>query len=233
MNKNESLAPAQNGLMPAVTDGKVDARSLHEALEIKTPFTIWIDRRVNEFGFEDKIDHNKIVSPSGRIDYTLTIDTAKELAMVERNEKGRQIRRYFIECEKALRENHAAPLLQTDTLAKLQTINAGLIEVTAENQARLGELEKVSAPGDDWMAVADYGKQWGVTLSNGRLAFLSVRCLAESSVQRRPVGEDRSLTKRRRRTFAPSVLEAVIPPILERWEKQGKITETEKEAAHA
>lgn len=54
-----------------------------------------------------------------KIEYFLTIDTAKELAMVERNEKGRQARRYFIECEKQLK-NSARPTLTPDQVQQRQ-----------------------------------------------------------------------------------------------------------------
>ena len=63
--------------------------------------------RIEEYGFEEGKDFSPISGKStgGRPskDYRISLDMAKELAMVERNEKGRIIRRYFIECEKRLR----------------------------------------------------------------------------------------------------------------------------------
>ncbi|EEC8663366.1 phage antirepressor Ant, partial [Escherichia coli] len=87
----------------------VNARDLHGFLEVGKDFSNWIRAKLNEYGFVENLDYilfspNLAKTPGRRRkDYHLTLDTAKELAMVERNEKGRQIRRYFIECEKKLR----------------------------------------------------------------------------------------------------------------------------------
>ena len=85
----------------------VNARELHEFLGSKRQFANWIQERLEHYGFsegEDYTSFNKIVKRGSgggtiRIEYLLTIDTAKELAMVENTEKGRLIRKYFIECE--------------------------------------------------------------------------------------------------------------------------------------
>uniref|UniRef100_T1HDQ2 AntA domain-containing protein n=1 Tax=Rhodnius prolixus TaxID=13249 RepID=T1HDQ2_RHOPR len=74
------------------------------------PFATWITERIAEFGFVENQDYiaisqnREIGHGRGRKDYHLTLDTAKELAMVEHNDKGRQVRRYFIECEKLLHQ---------------------------------------------------------------------------------------------------------------------------------
>lgn len=88
----------------------VNARELHTFLEVNVRFNDWIARRIEEYDFQENQDFmsftQKRVKPkSGRpsTEYHLTLDMAKELSMVERNEKGRQARRYFIECEKKLR----------------------------------------------------------------------------------------------------------------------------------
>lgn len=85
----------------------VSATLLHARLSIETRFNDWIHRRIKEYGFQEGEDFYSNLSKStgGRkpIDYLLTMDMAKELAMVERNEIGRQIRRYFILKEKELR----------------------------------------------------------------------------------------------------------------------------------
>ncbi|HCO6880147.1 TPA: antA/AntB antirepressor family protein [Escherichia coli] len=94
-----------------------NARDLHAFLGVKKVFAAWITNRISEYEFIENQDYillsnlGKQTSGRGghnRKDYHLTLDTAKELAMVERNEKGRQIRRYFIECEKKLRSMQPA-----------------------------------------------------------------------------------------------------------------------------
>lgn len=86
----------------------IDARLLHQQLQISTKFSTWVQRRVEEFGFEENQDFFPILGKSifGRkpTDYHLTMDMAKELAMLERNEVGKRIRQYFIAVEKEARE---------------------------------------------------------------------------------------------------------------------------------
>lgn len=89
-----------------------NARDLHQFLEVQTAFKDWIARRVEEYGFVEDKDFCSFLSESqgGRPakEYAITIDMAKELAMVERNEKGKQARQYFIECERRAKAAPAA-----------------------------------------------------------------------------------------------------------------------------
>ena len=98
----------------------VNARELHWFLGVGKDFSTWIKGRIEKYDFEEGVDYiiNKFMEhlPSGakqKIDYHISIDMAKELAMVERSDKGREARRYFIECEKRLKQvvNQPAPLL--------------------------------------------------------------------------------------------------------------------------
>ncbi len=85
----------------------VSARDLHDFLESKQDFTTWIKSRVEKYGFlenEDFTFHKFMVGKSIAHDYILKIDMAKELSMVEGNEKGSLARRYFLNCEKKLKE---------------------------------------------------------------------------------------------------------------------------------
>ena len=93
-----------------------DARNLHAFLGVKRDFSSWIKGRIKEYGFIGGTDFivftNSGENPSGgrpTLDYTTTLDMAKELAMVEKTEKGRQVRRYFIECERRAREAAQGP----------------------------------------------------------------------------------------------------------------------------
>ncbi|EFK9022075.1 antA/AntB antirepressor family protein [Escherichia coli] len=109
------LIPVFNGTISNETALLVNARDLHSFLDVGKRFASWIVERIAEYGFVENQDFMIISQVREKIgrgrpakDYHLTLDTAKELAMVERNEKGRQIRRYFIECEKKLRSMQPA-----------------------------------------------------------------------------------------------------------------------------
>lgn len=92
----------------------VNAKLLHSFLEVKSRFNDWIDRRIKEYGFIMDLDFYSFLSKStgGRkaTEYILSFDMAKELSMVENNDKGREARRYFIACEKKLRQIEAQPV---------------------------------------------------------------------------------------------------------------------------
>lgn len=101
----------------------VNARELHDFLEVGKVFAAWINERIQQYQFSENIDYVIVINASSEVfsetgknsknnqpnkggrpskDYFITLDMAKELAMVERTEKGREARRYFIACEQAL-----------------------------------------------------------------------------------------------------------------------------------
>lgn len=126
--------PVITGRLAGQSVSLVDARLLHGFLDVGRDYATWIKDRIAEYAFvegEDficvanhqdfspkrgKIHHATEFSPNraknrrGRPnrDYFLTLDMAKELAMVERTPRGRQARRYFIACEQQLRQLHAS-----------------------------------------------------------------------------------------------------------------------------
>lgn len=82
----------------------VSGRELHEFLEVDTPFRKWFPRMV-EYGFVEGADYTPdiFVHPRNKqetTDYLLKLDMAKEIAMIQRTEKGKQARQYFIQIEK-------------------------------------------------------------------------------------------------------------------------------------
>lgn len=84
-------------------EAQVSARDLHKTLNVKARFNDWITRMI-EYGFTEGVDFYSFLSKTsngGRpsIEYNLTISMAKEVAMLQRNEKGKEVRNYFIQVE--------------------------------------------------------------------------------------------------------------------------------------
>ena len=106
----------------------VSARELHAFLDVKTKYYDWITKRIQDYGFRENDDYvclteKKVTQTSdGRegsaniLTHYTTLDMAKELAMVERNEKGKQARKYFIECEKQLLSQRSLPRTYAEAL---------------------------------------------------------------------------------------------------------------------
>lgn len=85
----------------------LSARELHEFLGVSTRYNDWIKRMV-EYGFNENTDYQAItqkrVTAQGNetsfIDHEITLDMAKEIAMIQRSDKGKEVRQYFLELER-------------------------------------------------------------------------------------------------------------------------------------
>lgn len=149
----------------------VGGRELHEALEIKTPYTQWFERMC-EYGFIENQDYclvsqkcetNNPKNPYTTItNHAIKLDMAKEIAMIQRNEKGRQVRKYFIEVEKDFNSPEKI-MARALKLAenKINTLNINVQELedkleeqvpkvvfaeavqTSENSILIGDLAKI------------------------------------------------------------------------------------------
>ena len=161
----------------------VSARDLHEFLEVGTRYNDWINKRVKEYGFIENIDFvaitQKKVTAQGNaseyIDHLLKINMAKELAMIENNEKGKVIRKYFIKCEEAWnspemilsRANQLSARMIENYTQKISTL-----EFTIQQQAPKVLFADAVATSDTSILIGDLAKlikQNGVDTGQKRL----------------------------------------------------------------
>ena len=98
----------------------VSARDLHEFLEVTSRFNDWFNNML-KYGFEENVDYisftKNLVSGGRSIEYAISIDMAKELSMIQRTDKGKQARKYFIECEKKLKQPKELSRIELLTIA--------------------------------------------------------------------------------------------------------------------
>lgn len=130
---NELILINYEGEQPTVS-----ARDLHEGLEIKSNFTTWFER-MKEYGFTET-DYKKCFpnlesgcnGGQNMIDYQISVDMAKQICMIQRSEKGRQYRQYFLDLEKAWNTPEQifarALKMAEKTIAKLKDTNKSLVE---------------------------------------------------------------------------------------------------------
>lgn len=148
----------------------VSGRELHSFLEIETPFHKWMPRMI-EYGFSENVDFqclDKFVhTPNGGIkkaldDYAITLDMAKEISMIQRSEKGKQARAYFIEMEKKAKSapQHYIPQNYADAL------------LLAANQAK--EIEELKEKADYAENVLQSKNTWLATVIAKELGMSAI-----------------------------------------------------------
>lgn len=104
----------------AETINSINARDIHTYLEVKTRFNDWIQRAIEKYDFEENIDYSKMSNGTSRgIDFIVTLDMAKELAMLENNPKGRETRKYFINFEKEAKKVISSQSTQIQILQEM------------------------------------------------------------------------------------------------------------------
>jgi len=155
----------------------VSARELYNFLEVDTPFTMWI-RRMFDYGFDEETDFITILleSTGGRpsIDYALTMDCAKEISMLQRNDKGKEARKYFIEVEKAAK-NAVKNISTLDFLEiSLKQMREQQNQIS-EIKEDLLELKAATQTSPDFFTIAGYGTYIGVPVNLTMAASLGRR----------------------------------------------------------
>ena len=150
----------------------VDARCLHAFLGNKRQFTDWIKQRIEQYGFvenQDFVSFHKFVkreTGATRVtEYAISIDMAKELSMVENNEKGKMARQYFIRCEEIAKtkETEKHSVTSKNINAKISWIKGvkGLLRLN--DSSVLSLLKQVGDPLG--LPTPDYTKSTGQVLS--------------------------------------------------------------------
>ena len=160
----------------------VSARDLHDALEVETPYDKWFPRMC-AYGFSAGTDYSTFLSKStgGRpaMDADISIDMAKEICMLQRTEKGKEVRRYFLDLEKAW--NTPEQIMSRALRIADQTI-AGLQEQVKQISVQNSQLivdKQIMQPKADYFddlvdrnlltSFTDAAKEMGIT----RKAFIT------------------------------------------------------------
>lgn len=126
-------------------DQLVSGRELHEFLKVRTIYTRWFER-MSEYGFTENVDftviaknvHDETAFGGTRklTDHAMKLDMAKEISMIQRTEKGKQARQYFIEVEKEYKQQ----LLDTSKLSPELQMFQGIFNAVAKQELETKRL---------------------------------------------------------------------------------------------
>ena len=118
---------------------------LHEVLEVKSKFADWIKNRLNDCDAAEKEDFETFskILEKGRptVEYIVKLDTAKEMAMLERNDKGKQVRKYFIAVEKKYNNRMKVPMTIPEQIQLLAMGNVELNQKVDDLDKKIDRLE--------------------------------------------------------------------------------------------
>jgi phage anti-repressor protein/ribosome-associated translation inhibitor RaiA len=163
-----NLSIIENGLIPVYQSDKgtklVNMRELHAWLEVGRDFSTWVKDRIEKYDFIENQDF-MLFTNSGensegrpRTDYIFKLEPAKEIAMVENNEKGKEIRRYFIKVEEKFKQQS----IDYSKLSPELQMVSHLLMASAKLEAKVERLETTTQTIKDTMAELpkDQWRKW-------------------------------------------------------------------------
>lgn len=202
MNQLIKITTDENGQQ--LTSG----RELHEFLEVNERYNDWFPRML-KYGFEENVDFTSFTEKSvkgGRpsIDHVLTIDMAKEISMLQRSEKGKQARLYFIEVEKQHKQldtSNLSPELQfmnsvVKSLAK-QELETKRIETKVDNITEIVALNTT-----DWRKESQHLIRQMAKTQGGFEAYREVQADIYQELDRRAGSSLKTRVTNKRRRMA-------------------------------
>lgn len=128
-----------------------NARDIHSYLEVKTRFNDWINRAISKYDFKENIDFTILKNEYAEkwefspTEYIVTMDMAKELAMLENNPKGKETRKYFINCEKELQKSSPYAALQEIAAFQKRQLEQlqGMGDILINQQVQISNLANI------------------------------------------------------------------------------------------
>jgi len=175
----------------------VSARDLHFALEVQTKFPDWVSRML-DYGFIEGEDFISILGEStgGRpsVDYALSIDCAKEISMLQRTDKGKEVRRYFIECEKKLSQHPQSMeemlLMSVQLLVENKKAIARMNQEVAEVKNDIIELKaKANVSDAEFYAITGYASLIGKQVDTPSAAAMGKKATSMSKAMGIMIGK--------------------------------------------
>lgn len=179
----------------------VMGRDLHTFLEVKAHYKDWLPRMI-EYGFEEGKDYvlknehgqDSLGRRREKMNHIISLDMAKEISMIQRTDKGKKARQYFIECERQAKE-------KTNTLSGKELMAAALIEAqatmkelentTKEQQAQLEAAapkvayhDRFISPDSDVFTIDDWAAQYGITKGSGLALLRDKKIIYKKAVTR-------------------------------------------------
>lgn len=155
----------------------VNGRELHQVLQSGQDFSTWVKKRLAECDAVENEDYDRFhkkmeANNATMIDYFIKLDIAKEMAMLERNDKGKQVRRYFIQIEKKYKDQN-----KPKSSAELLLIYA---QQFYEQEQRLNRVEsdikeleaKVTTHNEDYYTVAGYASLRGISVDVNKASMI-------------------------------------------------------------
>lgn len=167
---NELVLSIQSIIDKWVENGEAPAKELHEVLQVNERFPAWI-KRMLDYGFQEDTDFFRDFGKStgGRpaTDYTLTIDCAKHIAMVQRSDIGMQVRQGFIDAEKKYQQVKKA-FAEIQTLSPEQMLFQSakiLVEhkkIIDKLENDITEIKAITVTRPDYVTIAGYANISGI-----------------------------------------------------------------------
>lgn len=170
----KNLQIIENELVPvyetSTGEKVVYGTELHTVLGAPSVYREWVKRRLSDIDALENEDFEgvEISTPSGqtRKDHIIKLDTAKEMAMLERNERGKQVRRYFIQVEKKYKESKTTDL--SDLSVELQAIIMHDKKIQ-RIETRMNKLEyDIPLYGSEADELCNHVKRKGVEMLGGK-----------------------------------------------------------------
>jgi anti-repressor protein len=165
----------------------VAGRELHDFLEVGTRYDNWMNRMI-EYGFAENVDfvvtsifgHNSKGGKQNKIDHLLKVNMAKEIAMIQRNDKGKQARQYFLQVEAYWNSPEMimkrALEFANQRVAQLQHQNFLLLKENEEQKPKVEAYEQF-LNSDGLITIADLAKIFEVQIKQLRKFMMFLKMI--------------------------------------------------------